>query len=44
MGDLSQRFALINSFHFVADTNVLGIALIFGKHGLSGSLIFGLRF
>ena len=40
-----QRFALMNSFYFLADTKVLGIAFNFWKIiGLSGSLIFGLRF
>ena len=40
-----QRFALMNSFYFLADTNVLGIAFNFWKIiGWSGSLIFGLRF
>src|SRR5437762_12405350 len=40
-----QPFALMNSFYFLADTKVLGIAFNFWKIiGWSGSLILGLRF
>jgi len=43
--DLSERFGLMNSLQFLAETKVLGIALNPWKIiGLSGSLIFGLRF
>jgi lipid-A-disaccharide synthase-like uncharacterized protein len=43
--DLSERFGLMNSLQFLADTKVLGIALNPWKIiGLSGSLIFGVRF
>ena len=38
-------FVLMESFHFLAETKVFGIAFNFWKIiGLSGSMIFGLRF
>ncbi len=43
--DLSERLALMDSLYFLADAKVFGIAFNAWKIiGLSGSIIFGLRF
>jgi len=43
--DLSERLSLMNSLHFLAETQVFGILIHPWKIvGLSGSLVFGLRF